>query len=291
MTIIDAHIHFSRIASFRDAAESGSGCDYSSTGLQAEITRNHVSAAIGMGLQESIPYAFPDTAARNPMGLDLSDSWPEALYFCPGINPYRLLKDSLDKIEKTLQSPKTVGIKLYAGYYPFYVTDPVYEPVYDLAASYRLPVVIHSGDTFSDRGLLKYAHPLTVDELAVTHRQNTFLITHMGDPWVRDTAQIVRKNPNVWTDIAGLLVGSRSHFQDALGEPLMMNDFRHALMCAASWDKILFGTDWPLAPMDAYSDFVTRIVPEKHLQSIMGENALRLFDRISIASAFYVDEI
>ncbi len=281
MTIIDTHIHFSRIESFQDAALHGSGCDYSLAGLQAEITQNHVSALVGMGLQESLPYAFPDADVPNFMGLDLSDSWPEELYLCPGINPYMLSKDALDNIEKALQSPKTVGIKLYAGYYPFFVNDPVYEPVYELAACYHLPVVIHSGDTFSERGLLKYAHPMTVDELAVNHRQNTFVITHMGDPWMKDAAQVVRKNPNVWTDIAGLIVGSRSHFQEILNEPLMMNEFRLALMNAASWERILFGSDWPLAPMDAYIDFTKRIVPDRYMESVLGKNALNLFGKIS----------
>jgi predicted TIM-barrel fold metal-dependent hydrolase len=104
----------------------------------------------------------------------------------------------------------------------------------------------------------------------------------MGDPWMKDTAQIVRKNPNVWTDIAGLIVGSRSHFQKTLSEPLVMNEFRLALMYAASWDRIIFGSDWPLAPMDEYRDFVSRIVPDKHLENVLGENALNLFGRISI---------
>ncbi|MCX5855136.1 MAG: amidohydrolase family protein [Deltaproteobacteria bacterium] len=282
MIIIDAHIHFSRIASFKDAASHGSGCDYSLAGLQTEITRNHVSVVVGMGLQESLPYAFPDAAAPNPMGLDLSDSWPEELYSCPGINPYNLTKESLDGIEKALQFPRTVGIKLYTGYYPFYVTDPVYEPVYDLAARYKLPVLIHSGDTFSDRALIKYAHPLTVDELAVRHRRNTFVITHMGDPWIRDAGQIIRKNANVWTDVAGLLVGSRRYFEESANEPLILNEFRYALISAASWDKILFGSDWPLAPMDVYRDFVSKIVPDKHLENVLGKNALNLFGRISI---------
>jgi predicted TIM-barrel fold metal-dependent hydrolase len=282
MIIIDTHIHFSKIASFQDAALHGSGCDYSPAGLQKELTKNQVAAVVGMGLQESLPYAFPDAAVSNPMGLDLSESWPEELYFCPGINPYTLSKDALDKIEQSIQSPKTVGIKLYAGYYPFFVNDPVYEPVYELAARYRLPVVIHSGDTFSERGLLKYAHPLTVDELAVGHRRNTFVITHMGDPWMKDTAQVMRKNSNVWTDVAGLIVGSRSHFQETMNEPLMMNEFRLALMYAASWDRIIFGSDWPLAHMDEYIDFVKRIVPDRHLESVLGRNALNLFKKISI---------
>ena len=104
----------------------------------------------------------------------------------------------------------------------------------------------------------------------------------MGDPWIKDTAQIVRKNHNVWTDIAGLVVGSRRHFQETLSEPLMINEFRHALMYAASWDKILFGSDWPLAPMDEYIDFAKRIVPDSYLEGVLGKNALNLFDRNSI---------
>lgn len=282
MIIIDTHIHFSKIAVFQDMAQRESGCDYSLVGLQSELARNHISAVVGMGLQETFRYGFPDSAALNPMGLDISDSWPEELYFCPGINPHDISKDSPDNIEKAIQSPKVVGIKLYAGYYPFYINDPLYEPVYEMAAHYNLPVVIHTGDTFSERGLLKYAHPLTVDELAVSHRQNLFVIAHMGDPWIKDTAQVVRKNPNVWTDVSGLLVGSRNHFQETVSEPLILNEFRHALIYADSWDKILFGSDWPLAPMDAYIDFIKKIVPEKYMEDVLGKNALNLFSRISV---------
>ncbi|HVO65382.1 MAG TPA: amidohydrolase family protein [Syntrophales bacterium] len=281
MLIIDAHIHFSKIASFQEAAEKESGCDYSLTGLQTDLARNNIQAAIGMGLQETFRFGFPDQAAANPMGLDMSDSWPEGLYFCPGINPHDLSIASLEKIEKALQHPKAVGIKLYPGYYHFPVNDPIYSPVYEQAAQFNLPVVIHSGDTFSDRGLLKYSHPLAIDELAVTHRRNIFVIAHMGDPWVKETAEISRKNPNVWADISGLLVGSRSYFQEMGCEPLILNEFRHALLYAASWDKILFGSDWPLAPVDAYLDFVESIVPEKHLEDVLGKNALNIFPRIT----------
>ncbi len=52
-------------------------------------------------------------------------------------------------------------------------------------------------------------------------------------------------------------------------EPLIVNELRHGLMYAMSWDKILFGSDWPLAPIAAYLDFVMRIVPEKHVEKIL----------------------
>jgi uncharacterized protein len=280
MVIIDSHIHFSKIASFQEAALKDSGCDYSLVGLEEELACNNVWAAIAMGLQETSLFAFPDISAFNPMELDLSESWPEQLYFCPGINPHELSDGALDKIEQALHNPRAVGIKLYPGYYPFSVNDPIYEPVYELAAKFNIPVVIHSGDTFSERGLLKYSHPLAIDELAVTHRHNLFVIAHLGDPWVKESAEIVRKNPNVWTDISGLLVGNQAYMEEMSSNPLIVNEFRHALLYAMSWDKILFGTDWPLAPMTAYLGFVVKIVPEKHLEMVLGKNALKIFTRL-----------
>jgi predicted TIM-barrel fold metal-dependent hydrolase len=81
----------------------------------------------------------------------------------------------------------------------------------------------------------------------------------------------------VWADISGLLVGSRTYFQEMGNEPLVLNEFRHALIYAMSWDKIIFGSDWPLAPIDAYLDFIEKIVPEKHLENVLGKNALNIF--------------
>ncbi len=233
-----------------------------------------------MGLQETSRFGFPDATSPNPMVLDLCDSWPEQLYFCPGINPHELSAKSLSEIEKSLRHPKCVGVKLYPGYYHFSVNDPVYGPVYKLAAQFKLPVVIHSGDTFSERGLLKFSHPLDIDELAVKHRDNLFVIAHLGDPWVKETAEIIRKNTNVYADLSGLIIGDNSYIEETMREPVILNEFRHALMYAASWDKIIFGSDWPLAPMDAYLDFIKRIIPEKHLENVLGKNALNVFTKI-----------
>jgi len=86
----------------------------------------------------------------------------------------------------------------------------------------------------------------------------------------------------VYTDISGLLVGDRLYFEGIGREPVILNEFRHALIYAARWDNILFGTDWPLAPMDAYCEFVARLVPEKYLENVLGKNVLNIFTRIPI---------
>ncbi|MCU6713130.1 amidohydrolase family protein [Paenibacillus sp. J5C_2022] len=285
MPIIDVHIHLSDIESFHHTARDLSGVDYSVAGLQAEFADNDVVLGIGMGVEEQSRGAFPDTTASNPMALDLARPMPPFLMECVGINPVQLAApnslEQLDAIERRLASPDVAGIKLYAGYYHYYVTDPVYGPIYELAKQYDVPVVIHTGDTYSINGLLKYSHPLTVDELAYQQRDVRIMLCHLGDPWVMDAAEVVSKNPNVYADLSGLLVGEKRQFSRFESEQLFMDHFRRALIYADRYDKMLFGTDWPLAPIDVYIDFVRQLVPEKHHSDVFYRNAFRVFPRIA----------
>ncbi|WP_199624377.1 amidohydrolase family protein [Paenibacillus alkalitolerans] len=286
MQIIDIHIHLSDIESFHQTARELSGVDYSVSGLKNEFDRNDVILGIGMGVEETDSGTFPDFRASNPMRLDLvpAGTMPGFLMECIGINPVRLASPEaaaeLERIERRLASSDVAGIKLYAGYYHYYVTDKIYGPVYEMANQFDLPVVIHTGDTYSMNGLLKYSHPLTVDELAYRHRDVRFMICHLGDPWVMDAAEVVAKNPNVYADLSGLVVGNRRKFERFMSEPLFMDHFRRALVYADHYEKMLFGTDWPLAPVDVYIDFVRRLIPEKHHEDVFYRNAFQVFPRI-----------
>jgi uncharacterized protein len=284
MPIIDIHVHFSNIDSFHRTARELSGVDYSSAGLKREFDRSGVVLGIGMGVTEQGEGGFPDSRSPNPMGLDLEPVLPPFLLECVGINPMLLSGPDklaqLERIEQRLQSDEVVGIKLYAGYYHFYVTDSIYEPIYALAKKYQLPVVIHTGDTYSPNGLLKYSHPLAIDELAQRHRDVNFMLCHLGDPWVMDAAEVVSKNPNVFADLSGLVVGDRRKFDRFMNEPLFMDHFRRALIYADCYDKMLFGTDWPLAPIDVYIDFVHALIPESFHEDVFYRNAFRVFPKI-----------
>lgn len=284
LKIIDAHIHLSRIASFQHTADHKSFVTYTGEGLKREFDACGVVLGIGMGVTEQTAGGFPDYESPNPMPLDLEAELPDFLMECIGINPNLLINDrsesQLQAIEKALQKPTTAGIKIYAGYYPYYVYDKVYGPVYELAAQYQMPVVIHTGDTYSERGLLKYSHPLTVDELAVANRNVNFMICHIGDPWVMDGAEVVSKNYNVFADISGLQVGDQQHFNRFQNEPLFMDHLRRGLVFCDRYDKIVFGTDWPLAPIDVYINFVKLLVPEKHWEDVFYHNAFRVFPKI-----------
>ena len=285
MRIIDAHLHFSNILSFQEAADRISHVTYSGAALRAEQARCGIVAGIGMGLCETSPGGFPDEAAPAPMGLDLEPVWPDGLHACVGVNPADLLRRgdmAVQALKQALTNPRVVGIKLYAGYYPFFLSDGVYDPVYRLAEEHGLPIVVHGGVTYSERGLLKYAHPLSFDEAIVRHRSLTFVICHMGEPWVMDTAALMSKSPNVMADLSGLLVTDAETIRRKSGQVEERLRLRQPLLFEERPDRWLFGSDWPLAPLEAYVAFIRQLVPESWHEDVFFRNAMRTFPRLCL---------
>ncbi|KMK74923.1 amidohydrolase family protein [Alkalihalobacillus pseudalcaliphilus] len=279
MKIIDAHIHYSNIQSFHQTANERSLVQYSKGGYEQEFAQANVVLSIAMGVTEVNQNGFPDNEAKTPMGVDLSEKKPNNVVYCLGINPYTLDQDALAAIELNAQKPEVVGLKIYLGYYPFYAYDDVYKPVYALAKKYNLPVVFHTGDTYSERGLLKYSHPLTIDEVAVIYSDITFMIAHLGDPWTLTGAEIIYKNSNVYADLSGLLVGTDKEIE-RLNQTNFFDHLRHAITFADSYDKLLFGTDWPLVPVGPYIEFIKTFIPVEHHEKVFYLNALKVFPKI-----------
>jgi uncharacterized protein len=179
-----------------------------------------------------------------------------------------------EAVGQRLRDRLTLGLKIYPGYEHVYPTDKAFLPAIELAAKHRVPIMIHTGDTYAPRGKLKYAHPLHVDEVAVDHPDVDFIICHMGNPWFRDTAEIIYKNQNVHADISGLVL---EQFTAPL-EKMMREDLEEVILYTGDPDSILYGTDWPLVSMGAYLRFVEQLNLEaEHREALMGKNAARIF--------------
>ena len=283
--IIDAHIHFSNIKTFFGAAEV-SRVDYTLGGFLKECGECGVEAAVCMGLAETEAGAFPDNNAETPMTADLEKAIPKNIFVCPGINPRRLSEKNLRALDEALASEsngaRAVGLKIYAGYYHFEVFDDIYAPAYELAAKHSLPVAIHTGDTFSERGLLEYSHPLKIDRLAARYPGINFVAAHMGMPWVTDACEVAYKNRNVFLDFSGMLAGDAHEINRSEHSGYLAERVKSGLDYLNDYKKIIFGTDWPIVPMGAYIDFVKKLLPEDTHEDVFRGNALRVFDRIKI---------
>jgi len=271
-------LHFQNREGFKKTAKEISQVEFSAAGLRREFEQSNVVAGIVMTTAGREAH---QTSQYN-VDLTLEDGGLDCLFSCVGVNPVLLQEDDreLQYIEDELQKTRTVGIKIYPGYFPYYVYDPIYDPVYELAKKYDVPVVIHCGDTSSPRGLLKYSHPLTIDELAVNYQDVTFVVCHLGDPWVMDTAELISKNPNVYTDVSGLIAGNAYYVYQRKNTVLYSQHIQRAFVYADRYDKIMFGTDWPLVPIGPYIEFIKSIVPETAQEEVFFHNALTVFPRM-----------
>ncbi len=261
--IIDCHTH---INNYHDEASDSlrSGLD----NLQLEMRRNRIDVALVLTSYRVSP-GRPSTRAT----IDATRG-RRYLRVVAGI-PFAMLSAvMLTELEEYLSGGAIRGLKLYPGYEPFFPSDPALDPVYALAGKYHVPVMIHSGDTYTPGGKLKYAHPLNVDEVAVDHPDVDFIICHLGNPWIRDCMEVVYKNKNVYTDISGLVLGD---FSDRF-ERFMRKQLQEMLEYGVEPDRVLFGTDWPLASMESYREFIEELgIPEREREKIMWDNAARLF--------------
>lgn len=184
------------------------------------------------------------------------------------------------RCEEELRAGKVVALKGYLGYLHYEPAHPNYRRYYELAAKYRVPVMFHTGDTYSPLAKLKYAHPLGVDEVAVDHPETRFVMCHIGNPWTTDCAEVVYKNMNVWADLSGLIVGDDAAFLSDEGQETaadLAHEIRRVIRYSERPNRFLYGTDWPLAPMPAYRDFVREAVPAEYHDCVFEENARRLF--------------
>ncbi|HJZ57095.1 MAG TPA: amidohydrolase family protein [Gemmataceae bacterium] len=245
------------------------------TELRAQMQTTGVTHALAMGAWKA--------GEDDPLGVNLTLRIAEQV---PGLraigamDPTRTDDEHFKRVEAVLATGRVVALKGYLGYLHYEPAHANYRRYYELAAKYHVPVMYHTGDTYSPLAKLRFAHPLGVDEVAVDHPDVRFVICHVGNPWVTDAAEVIYKNMNVWADLSGLIVGDDTAFagEDAAETKAeLIHEIRRVIHYSERPNRFLYGTDWPLAPMPAYRDFIREAVPEEYHECVFEENARRLF--------------
>lgn len=186
-------------------------------------------------------------------------------------------KVDIKRIEEGLKSGKYGCIKVYLGYVHQYANDKNYEPAYRLAEKYGVPVVFHTGDTYSTVAKLKYADPMPIDEVAVDHPQVTFVIAHCGNPWIETAAEIAYKNPNVYLEGSAFLIGDLDKTNREHVDTYAVKSIAWIFGYLEDPSKLMFGTDWPLTQINSYVKAFKRAIPREHWQAVFHDNAVRVF--------------
>lgn len=205
----------------------------------------------------------------------------KGMHVVAGVSFLNYRERDLRELSDYLREGLVKGLKLYPGYEPFYPHDSRCRVLYELAEEFEVPVMIHTGDTYSSRAKVRYAHPLAVDDVAVDFPNVNFVICHVGNPWIRDCMEVVYKNKNAHADISGLVLGD---FTERF-EAFMVQQVREMVLYAGNPRYLLYGTDWPICRMRSYLKFVRslELSPEDE-EKIMWRNADRIF-RLGLAES------
>ena len=269
MNIIDAHLHLFPSEPNINAMTQRVGHENSVEHLRQVYPSLSIVHGVVMGNRD-----------LTKQGTD----YPSDLFhYCVGLDSLVLDRgntipiDLPDQIEEHLKKEACCGVKLYPGYNKIWLTSPIYEPIYRLAAQYDKPVAVHMGLTAYPRAYLKYSHPLALDEAAADHRKTRFVMCHFGNPFLQEAAAVLEKNPNVSTDLSGLLEGAvdlPTFYQERAGYLSLLQSWLCYVGC---WDKIMYGSDWPIINLGDYISFIQHIVPEQHWEKVFFSNANQIY--------------
>jgi uncharacterized protein len=143
-----------------------------------------------------------------------------------------------------------------------------------MCMEFEVPVMIHTGDTFSSKGKIRFSHPLNIDDVAVDNPDLKIVMCHLGNPYVLDCQEILYKNKNVYADISGLVFGNFT----VHSTKYMVNKVTELLTYAGEPHYLLYGTDWPISNMSSYLDFVEKLKLSSQIRDlVMFRNARNLF--------------
>jgi hypothetical protein len=145
----------------------------------------------------------------------------------------------LEQLDHAIQGLKLRGLKLGPVYQHFDPQDRKYWPLFRKCQQYNLPIMWHQGTTFPSAARLKWGLPLQLEDIAMDFPDLRMIIAHLGHPWEADVMVLIRKCPNVYTDISAVHYRPWRYWQ--------------ALVTAMEYGvehKILPGSDFPSATLD-----------------------------------------
>lgn len=267
--IIDAHTHISKLKDSEFSESYEKNMEF----LLEEMKTNKIDKALVLA-----GYTDGEEFNVNTKTLAKMVAGSKDLLAVGSIDAVDYKNEDLDELGSLLKNKSIVGVKLYTGYQHFYPADPKCRPIYELCQKYDLPVIFHSGDTLAGYiadPKVKYSHPLQIDEIAAELPNLKIVIAHMGNPWLIDCAELLYKNPNVYADISGLVVGD--DLETSYGK-LMLNRIQELIAYTESNMKLIYATDWPLCPMKTYLKFANKLkLSSEQSDRLFYKNAQKVF--------------
>jgi len=183
---------------------------------------------------------------------------------------------AISELRRARQELNMPGLAVAPAAQGFHPSSSQAMCVYAEAAALGLPVIFHTGTHLTQATKLEYAQPVLLDEVARELPDLRMVIAHLGSPWVHETIELLRKHPNVYSEISGLLQQPRRAYEALLS----------AHHCGV-FEKLLFGSGFPDAPASLCIESLYGLnhlvhgtnlptIPREQLRGIVERDALTL---------------
>ncbi len=196
--------------------------------------------------------------------------WPDRFIGFASVDPFR--KDTVEMLEHAFRDLCLSGLKLHPSRQRFYPSDKRLDPIYELCIAYNKPVMFHAGASWEPDTPSKYSHPLEFEELALRWPDLRFCLAHFGWPWVRETAMLLMKYPNVYADTS-LCYSDRP--KDFFRQTFTV-DLSKLWLENAFGTKLMYATNLPRFGMKDMAEGIRSLdLRKKTEENIFYKNALR----------------
>ena len=140
----------------------------------------------------------------------LVDAAPDKFIGFAGVDP--LDPEAPDKLQDAFTRLNLKGLNLHTGRHHLLPSDPRMEPIYEICERYHKPIMFHAGLSWEPDTQTSYCTPLAFEIVAEKHTKLKICMGHFGWPWVRETAMLMLKYPNVYADTGALYFDNAREF-------------------------------------------------------------------------------
>lgn len=199
----------------------------------------------------------------------LNDMAPDKFIGFASVDPHR--KDAVEVLEYAFTELNLAGLKLHPSLQQFYPYEDFLHPIYEICLKYKKPIMFHSGISWGKSALSKFSHPMHFEEVASKYPSLKICLAHFGWPWVKETAALLLKYTNVYTDTALLYFDSALEFY----KQIFTKELEWTWVDRSLRHQVMFGSNNPRFEQIRMFDALGKIgFRASTLELIRGGNAI-----------------
>ena len=203
---------------------------------------------------------------------------PGRIISLAGIDPRR--PDAPALLRQCIEEFGMRGLKWHPdhGYYPN--SEEAYA-VLSVANELGIPLLTHTGPLPNSRA--KYAHPIHLDDIALSFPNVNIIAAHMGDIWWHDWAALAKYKKNIYGDLAMWQL-------TAVSKPHLFRRYLREILDILGPNQVLFASDGPVfeqhVPNKRWIEIIKGLTTDstdgirfsnEEVEAILGGNAAGIF--------------